>query len=166
MASWGGATRPLLLQPQFLCWMTQACGRSKLGSTKKDRQRYFQCEVRNLPSSSRAVAHFLALKHIKSVHSQSTLALWKESRDDPLEGNLVSCINVLKFIPPSLSQMTVLWVLFLSGYTQKSGWHIPMWSQHLEEDQKFNVNLSYKGDSLGYIRPCLKKINIRAIFWI
>lgn len=110
MASWGGATRPLLLQPQSLCWMTQACGRSKLGSTK-DRQRHFQCEVRNLPSRSTAVAHFLALMHIKSVHSQSTLLLWKESRDDPLEGNLVSSINGLKFLPPSLSQMTVLWVL-------------------------------------------------------
>lgn len=30
----------------------------------------------------------------------------------------------------------------------------------MEEDQKFNVNLSYKGDSLGYIRPCLKKKKI------
>lgn len=63
------------------------------------------------PPSSRTAAHFLALMHIKSAHSQSTLPLWKESRDDPLEGNLVSCTNGLKFIPPSLSQMTVLWVL-------------------------------------------------------
>lgn len=71
MASWGGATRPLLLQPQSLCWRTQACGRSKLGSTKKDRQRHFQCEVRNLPSKQQDSSPFLS-SYAYQISAQST----------------------------------------------------------------------------------------------
>ena len=58
-------TRPQLLQPQSLCWRTQASGQSTWGSRSKGEWRRFQCEAGD--STTR-------------VRWEDTAPLWAKSR--------------------------------------------------------------------------------------